>query len=306
MKATCDDFLTVDVTIKMAIHRTAERRCYKGFGETPLPVCPWRFPDLDLKVQPRCGQGFLGRVWHHHVTVTSGLVAGGCRWSMFCCFGVSKLWHWPSRLLMTNSISFSHGLSTWKSGALAVQALVLSILSRWLGAESSHHRRHTSATSFTSGAHVTHIPSGHPDEYASQIQLVFFGLRALQIEHLLNNSQRNVLRFKSQGERFMQPSRLWMRSGLHRWTLGFEEHFHGKVAFVWFLKVWLGQSTPYCSQDDPSSNSFVPCNWFAQESTWSVLKFSIGWIFKMLVPGELQAGKSGEKWCMQLQNNFDS
>ena len=50
----------------------------------------------------------------------------------------------------------------------------------------------------------------------------------------------------------MQPSRLWMRSGLHRWTLGFEEHFHGKVAFVWFLKVWLGQSTQYCSQDDPS------------------------------------------------------
>ena len=101
---------------------------------------------------------------------------------------------------MTNSISFSHGLSTWKSGALAVQALVLSILSRWLGAESSHHRRHTLATSFTSGTHVTHIPSGHPDEHASQIHLVFFGLRALQTEHLLlENSKhyRNVTCYDS-------------------------------------------------------------------------------------------------------------
>ena len=188
MKSTCDDFLTVDVTIKMAIHKTAERRCCKRFGETPLPVCPWRFPDLDLKVQPRCGQGFLGRVWHHHDTATSGPLAGGCRWSMFCFFVVSKLWHWPSRLsqqahrLPDQKQFFSHDVSTkrWQ-----FEALVLSIFSRWLGAESSHHRRHILATSFTSGAHVTHIPSGHPDEYASQIQLVFFGLRALQTEHLL-------------------------------------------------------------------------------------------------------------------------
>lgn len=84
----------------------------------------------------------------------------------------------------------------------------------------------------------------------------------------LNNSQRNVWRFKLQGERFMQPSRLWMRSGLHRcWTFGVLATFAEQS--VNFLEVWLGQSTQYCSQDNPSLNSFVPCCWFAQESTWS-------------------------------------
>ncbi len=130
-------------------------------------------------------------------------------WWMWMCllffWGMGTLWHWPSRLSQHKQQLMDY---QWPTACLfkmvfqlgrvehwQFEALVLSILLRWLGAESSHHGRHTLTTSFTSGTHVTHIPSGHPDEYASQRQLVFFGSEHLLLEN--PKQYRNVACYDS-------------------------------------------------------------------------------------------------------------